>query len=241
MEVYTVRSLPLITRNNVPSKYTIRSLPPDAESEETSSQTPNINLPPDNETDVKTLFELNIKLLEEGIENTFQISSLGSKRPHPSGFSEIVNYEQLHIISNLIAEWDLKEAIGTCKEKTIICAKDIPYLKNDFGNNKFFMSGRIDLQGRDSRAINNKRFERYAIQMREKQFATVHIEVGKRFSVRYIRRAFWVSIIISEDVWIGDDFPQLPNNVPGTWDSYSKWSQNLKQLLKNLELRRNSL
>jgi hypothetical protein len=235
----TVSPLPLITRNNEVLKYTTRSLP--SENEETTSRIPIINLPPDNETDQKTLIELIIRLLVEGFENTDKICSLGSHGPHPSGFSRIFDYEQLHIFSNLIAHWSLGEARGTSKEKTLICAKDIPYLKSEFGNNKIFMSGRIDLQGRDTQAINNKRFERYAIQMDNQQFATVHIELGKKFTVRYIRRAFWVSIIISEDVWIGDDFPDLPNNVPGTWDSYSKWSQNLKQRLKNIKLRRDSL
>jgi hypothetical protein len=236
---YKLRSLPISTKNNVISlKYTDRSSPQYIENNEKSLPDFNNILLPENEKDLKTFFELFIRLYADGIEYSANISSEGHRE---SGFCEIVSYCQLHIISNLIAKWNLKKAIGTGREKTIICAKNIHHLKNDFSSNEFFMSGRIDLKGRDTQTINNGRFERYAIQMGNQQFATIHIEVGKQFSVRYIRRAFWVSIIINDDVWIGDDFPELPNNAPGTWDSYCSWSKCLKQQLKNFNSRRHTL
>jgi len=52
------------------------------------------------------------------------------------------------------------------------------------------MSGRIDLQGFDTRKLNEDCFERYAIQMGNQHFATVHIKVGKEFGVHVIRRTF---------------------------------------------------
>ncbi len=231
---YKLRSLPISTKNNVVSlKYTDRSSPQYVENDENSLPDFNNILLPENEKDLKTFFELFIRLCADEIEYSANISSQGQRE---SGFCEIFSYCQLHIISNLIAKWNLKKAIGTGKEKTIICAKNISHLKNDFSSNEFFKSGRIDLKGYDAQTI-NRRFERYAIQMGDQNFATIHIEVGKRFSVRYIRRAFWVSIITNDDVWIGDAFPKLPNNAPSTWDSYCSWSK----CLKNFNSRRHTL
>jgi hypothetical protein len=61
--------------------------------------------------------------------------------------------------------------------------------------------------------------------MGSENFATVHIQVERTFDVRYIRRAFWVSVLTSNDVWIGDGFPEIPSNVTARRENYRSWPQ----------------
>jgi hypothetical protein len=186
-----------------------------------------ITLPPITRDDEKTLFQLYDRYLDtNAIEDKGNYDYLFVTSPLSSGFWRIEGEEMMHVISNLIANWNLREARGTGVKGTIVRARDIPYLRNNYRINNFFMNGRIDLQGRDSQKLNKKvRFERYAIQMGSQNFARVHIQFGKTFDVRYIRCAFWVSVLTSNDVWIGDGFPEIPLNIPAQWENYRNWQQ----------------
>jgi hypothetical protein len=184
----------------------------------------NISLPPDTRDNEKTLFQFYNQYF--AIDERGFWGHIFVQAPHVPGFSRIQSEEMMNVISNLIANWNLREARGTGAQGTIIRAQDISYLRNNYRTNSLFMSARIDLQGRDSQQSNrNVRFERYAIQIGSEQFATVHIQVGRTFDVRYIRRAFWLSVLRSNDVWIGDGFSEIPSNVPGRWENYRSWLQ----------------
>jgi hypothetical protein len=139
---------------------------------------------------------------------------------HAPGFSKIKNKKEYKVISNLIANWKYEQARGTGQIVTLIRARDVSYLQSNFGDDPYLMSGRIDLQGPDTQTSRGIRFERYAIQMGKSHFATVHIQVGRRFEPRYIRRAFFYSIQIMDDVWIGEGHPEIPNNVAGRYQDY---------------------
>jgi hypothetical protein len=79
---------------------------------------------------------------------------------HKPVFSKIKNEKQRRVINNLIGNWKYDEARGTGQQGTIIRARDIPYLRSYFGNDPYYMSGRIDLQGPDTQTNSSARFER---------------------------------------------------------------------------------
>jgi hypothetical protein len=103
----------------------------------------NISLPPENRDNEKTLFQLYNQYF--AVDERGFWSHIFVQAPHAPGFSRIQSQEMMHVISNLIANWNLREARGTGAQGTIIRAQDIPYLRNNYRTNSLFMSARIDL------------------------------------------------------------------------------------------------
>ncbi len=149
-------------------------------------------------------------------------------RTKPTKFNKIISREQFRVISNLIENWTLNAAHGTGKQQSIVNANKIPYLNNNFQDNPFYMSGRIDLQSLNTQKNPDQRFERYAIQMGRQHFATVHIEVGKIFFPRIIRRAFWNSIMIRKRITLSES-SKLPEKIPANYVAYRSWKEKLEK------------
>jgi hypothetical protein len=122
----------------------------------------------------------------------------------------------------------LNAARGTGKQQSIVRANKIPYLKNKFRDDSFYMSGRIDLQSFNTQKNPDERFERYAIQMKDQHFATVHIEVGKDFSSHLIRRAFWNSIMRRKRITLSVS-SKLPEKIPANYGDYHIWKEKLEK------------
>jgi hypothetical protein len=211
----------------------------DFENNEKISDDSIIFLPPLNESDEKKLFDL----LSEFYSNelcsfNFELQGWSSEDPtpisrpliptEPTKFDKIISCEQFHVISHLIKNWTLNAARGTGKQKSIVRANKIPYLSNKFRNDEFYMSGRIDLQCFNTQKNPNERFERYAIQMGRGHFATVHIEVGKDFSPRLIRRAFWNSIMRRKRITLSVS-STLPKKIPANYVVYRSWKEKLEK------------
>jgi hypothetical protein len=219
--------------------YTIRSLPPidndyknigdrenlvDSENNEEFSGDSHICIPPRNEIEEEKLFEL---------WNGFCLYEICSLA-HPSGFSNIKTDRQFHVINNLIGYWTLGGALGTGKQGTVISAKDVPYLWNNFRSNSFYMSARIDLQGFNTKKLNEDRFERYAIQMDNKNYATVHVKVGIEFGVHVIRRAFWNSVMAKTHIKLSE-LSKLPDKIPANFEAYRNWKKNIEEEFENIK------
>jgi hypothetical protein len=220
---YTTRSLPPIDNDykNIENRENLV----DSENNEEFCGDSYICIPPQNENEVKKLFEL---------LNGFCLHEICSLA-HPIGFSNIKSDTQFHVINNLIGYWTLGGALGTGKQATVFSAKDIPYLWDNFRSNNFYMSGRIDLQGFNTRKLNEGQFERYAIQMGNQHFATVHIKVGKEFGVHVIRRAFWNSVMAKTHI-ILSEFSKLPDKIPTNFEKYHNWRKKIEEEFENKKI-----
>ncbi len=123
------------------------------------------------------------------------------------------------MVGNLIAQWiwNRTEA-GTSTQATFINARDI--VQSRFGNRQpELMTARIDFQGRDSDGIH----DRYAIQMgRDHHFATIHLNRTYTFqSPTIIRRAFWLSILLQQHLWVDND-TSVPTAIAKNKGGYDK-------------------
>lgn len=201
----------------------------------------NISLPPLNVNEEKRLFELLNKFsskekscppalpydLDEVCSLSRKTCVTSTKRKTEIKFSNIISFEHFHVISNLIGGWTLDAAHGTGRQQSIVSADKIPYLRDNFYHNAYYMSGRIDLQSFDKQKSLEERFERYAVQIGKEHFATVHIEVGKKFKAEVIRRAFWNSVMTKNKFKLSES-SQPPEKIPGDYVLYCSWKDKLK-------------